>query len=135
MTNAQSFILPDLEGACPFPCNMSPLYEKARAETTAWVNSFKVFDSGKLKALEAQNYELLAAMTFPDAAYDELRICCDFISLLFVYDDYSDEEDGAAAKSSGEVFLRAMKGLPVDDSNLSRMSAEYVFWILYPSSV
>ena len=128
MTTTKSFILPDLFAMCPFTmCDVNPHYERVRAESTAWVASFGVHGSKKQAAMESHNYELLAAFSFPSANYEDLRLCCDFISLLFVYDEFSDMQDGDGAKISGKVFLKALDGEPVDESPLSKITYEYVY--------
>ncbi len=91
MSSSDKIILPDLVSSCPFKWSVNPHYERARDESGAWIDGFKVFTDRKRALFNIYNSELLPALAYPYAGFEELRTCCDFINLLFVFDEISDE--------------------------------------------
>lgn len=126
MASPIEIVLPDLVSMCPFPWTVNPHYARAREESAAWIDSFKVFKDRKRAFFKSYNSELLVGLAYSYAGYEELRTCCDFVNLLFTYDEISDELDGDEAAKCGIVFLKAMKGEGSDDSVLSKITDEYV---------
>ena len=119
------FTLPDLLAVCPFQGSTNPHYEKAASESRAWVNRYHLFEGKKLAYFLSGSNELLVSHTYPYAGYDQLRTCCDFVNLLFVVDEISDDQDGRGARATGEIFLNAMRYLDwYDGSALSQMTRE-----------
>lgn len=123
-----TFILPDLIAACPFQTSTSPHYEKAARESSDWINSYNVFTDRKRAYFIQGCNELLVSHTYPYAGYEAFRTCCDFVNLLFVVDEVSDEQDGKDARSTGHVFLNVMRDPEWDDgSTLAKITKEYDF--------
>jgi len=124
---ASSFYLPDLlSPSKPFKGSTNPHYRKAGAESRAWVNSYNIFNDRKRAFFVQGCNELLVSHTYPHAGYEEFRTICDFVNLLFVVDEVSDDQNGADARSTGEVYLNAMK-YPgwTDGSPLAKMTGEF----------
>ena len=124
MPSCDKIILPDLATDCTFKWSVNPHYERARDESCAWIESFKVFTDRKAALFKIYNSELLAALTYPYAGFEELRTCCDFINLLFVFDEISDELNGVEARELGIVVLKALNGNYTKGSVMSKMSEE-----------
>ncbi|KAH9035467.1 isoprenoid synthase domain-containing protein [Lactarius deliciosus] len=126
-SSTNSFYLPDLLVLSkPFKGSTNPHYRKAAAESRSWVNSYNIFTDRK-RAFFIQGYnELLVSHTYPHAGYEEFRTICDFVNLLFVVDEVSDDQNGADARRTGEVYLNAMK-YPgwTDGSALAKMTGEF----------
>lgn len=60
-------------------------------------------------------------------SYEQFRTCCDFVNLLFVVDEVSDEQSGKDARATGEIFLNAMHDPEFDDeSTLCSITKEFV---------
>ena len=119
----QKITLPDLLANCPFTLSVNPHYARCRAESSAWIESFNFFlDPHKRLAFYQADSERLCAYAYPYANYEGLRICCDFVNLLFTIDEISDTQTGEGAKATGDVFLDVFNGKEVVDSELSRMS-------------
>ena len=77
--------------------------------------------------VDAKRDELLVSHTYPYAPFEQFRTCCDFVNLLFVVDEVSDEQDGYNARVTGEIFLNSMRYPDWDDgSALAKMTREYV---------
>ena len=120
-------IQPDLHAICPLVGSTSPHYERAAEESRAWVNGYNLFKGSKLVFFLQGSNELLVSHTYPYAPFAEFRTCCDFVNLLFVVDETSDDQDGIGARATGEVFLNAMRYPGWDDgSALAKMTREYV---------
>ncbi len=125
MSTPQQFTLPDLFALCPFEGCTNPNYTKAAAESRAWINSYHLFQGQKLALFNEGSNELLASHTNPYAQYYQFRTCCDFINVLFVIDEVSDDQDGKGARHTGKVFLSAMRYADWDDgSALAKMTRE-----------
>jgi hypothetical protein len=124
----KSFFLPDLLALSkPFRGSTNPHYRKAAAESRAWINSYNVFTDRKRAFFIQGCNELLVSHTYPHAEYEEFRTVCDFVNLLFVIDEVSDDQNGADARQTGEIYLNAMR-FPgwTDGSPLAKMTGEYV---------
>ncbi|KLO13037.1 terpenoid synthase [Schizopora paradoxa] len=117
-------ILPDLVSSCPFKQSVHPDYERARDESSAWTQRFGAFIGPKAVVFDIYNFELLMALTYPDAGYEELRACCDFNNLMFVYDIYSDQLGGEDVRELGDSLLKALSGDFSVDSVLTDMAKE-----------
>lgn len=124
MDSTRRFALPDLFAICTFDHSFNPHYERAAAESSAWIDSFHVFRDRKRAFFIQSNAELLAGFVYPYAGYEELRTCCDFINVLFVMDEISDDQDEDGARATMGKHLTTLRGLPGDDSAVSRMSRE-----------
>jgi hypothetical protein len=120
-------VLPDLLSICPINGSTNPHYETATAESRAWLNSFNIFHGENLTLLLACNSELLVSHTYPYAAYEQFRTACDFVTLLFVIDEVSDDQNGKDARQTGLVYLNVMMDPAWDDgSKLAQMTRECV---------
>lgn len=124
-TTSTKFAIPNLFAVCPIKGTTNPHYEKAAAESSAWVRSHNILSKIKLDGFAVNANELLASHTYPYAGYEEFRTCCDFLNLLFVVDEVSDEQNGSDAWSTGQVFLNAIRDPKWDDgSKLAKMCKE-----------
>ncbi|KAF9532586.1 isoprenoid synthase domain-containing protein [Crepidotus variabilis] len=116
--SVRQFRLPDLLSACPLKDGTSPHYKEAAAESRAWINSYDIFtDRKRAFFIQGQN-ELLCSHVYCFAGYEELRTTCDFVNLLFVVDEVSDEQNGMEARATGQVFVNAMKYGDWDDGSI-----------------
>lgn len=122
-----SFTLPDLVAICPLEGSTNPHYERAARESSAWVDSYNFFVDRKRAAFLQGCNELLVAHTYPYADYEQFRTVCDFVNLLFVVDEISDEQNGEDAHETGQIYLKAMCYPDWNDgSKLAKMTKEYV---------
>lgn len=127
MQMSNKIVLPDLFSICPIKGSTNPHYEAAAAESRAWVKSFDVFHGEKLAFLLSGSSELLVSHTYPYAGYEQFRTACDFVNLLFVVDEVSDDQNGKDARQTGIVYLNVMKDPTWDDgSKLAQMTRECV---------
>ena len=127
MPMPNKIVLPDLLSICPIKGSTSPHYEAAAAESRAWVNGFNIFHGEKLTFFLTGSNELLVSHTYPYAGYEQFRTACDFVNLLFVVDEVSDDQNGKDARQTGMVYLNVMRDPAWDDgSKLAQMTREYV---------
>lgn len=121
----RTFKLPDLLSMCPVKGSTNPHYEKAAAESSAWINSYNLFTDQKRAFFIQGSNELLVSHTYPYADYEQFRTCCDFVNLLFVVDEVSDDQSGRDARATGNVFLQVMRHDDWDNgSPLAQMTKE-----------
>ncbi|KAI0671543.1 terpenoid synthase [Trametes maxima] len=124
--SAKQFTLPDLLAVCPLIGSTNPHYAQAAAESSAWVQSYNILSPRKLAFLLQGSSELLVSHAYPYAPYEQFRTCCDFVNLLFVVDEVSDDQNGKDARRTGEVFLNVMRYPDWDDgSALAKMTREF----------
>lgn len=122
----RQFVLPDLFPLVPFKGSTNPHYVKAAAESSAWINSYNVFTDRKRAFFIQGSNELLVSHTYPYAGYEQFRTCCDFVNLLFVVDEVSDEQNGKDARHTGNVYLKAMRDPEWNDGSvLAKMTKEF----------
>lgn len=122
----RTFLLPDLLPLSRvFKGSTNPHWEKAAPESSAWVTSYGLFTDRKRTDFILGSNELLVSHTYPHADYDAFRTCCDFVNLLFVIDEISDEQTGEGARATGEIYLKAMQDPQwTDGSDLAKMTHE-----------
>lgn len=126
MSSTRQYILPDLISLCPFPYSSNPHCEKAGAESAAWLESYDIFRDRKRAFFAILCAELLVSRAYPYTGYEEARTCCDMLNILFIIDEISDDQDGAGARKTGDIFLKSMGDAPCDGSPLSRITKEQV---------
>ncbi|KAK1219384.1 Sesquiterpene synthase 10 [Marasmius sp. AFHP31] len=117
----RQFLLPDLLAICPLKGSFNPHYRDAAAESSDWINSYNVFTDRKRAYFVQGCNELLVAHCYPYASFECFRTCCDFVNLLFVVDEVSDEQNGRDAAVTGNIFLEAMRD--PEYRNSSKISA------------
>ncbi len=118
-----SFVLPDLVTLVNFPFAKNPHYEQAGAESSSWINGFDMFKDRKKVEFIQTCAELLASYFYPTGSYEKLRICCDFMNIVFLLDEICDEQDGDGARQTGDTFVSA---LVKDEKDAKNTSALYI---------
>ena len=127
-SSTTSYRLPDLHSHCSWKSAVNPHYDEVAPASSDWTLSY-VYRIPELQhraeTFRRTSSELLAAYTFPHANAEQLRMCCDFVNLLFVIDEITDAQSGKDAAASRAIVLSAMHGDgSYDDSALSRMTQE-----------
>lgn len=84
-------ILPDLVSHCNFPLRCNPYNEQAGTECQTWFFQNGNLDEQQQKAFIGLHAGLLTSWCYPNAPYNQLRVCCDFMNWLFHLDNISDE--------------------------------------------
>ncbi|EIW57365.1 terpenoid synthase [Trametes versicolor FP-101664 SS1] len=131
MSSPSSFVLPDLHAVTPFKGSFNPHYPEAAAESSEWVNSYKVLSDKKRAFFLQGGSELLCAHAYPYAGYQQFRTTCDFVNLLFTVDEISDDQNGKGAYETGLTFYNAMSNPAYDDGTvLCKMTKEFTARLL-----
>ena len=109
-------VLPDLFDMAPFMLSISPHYKEAGAESAAWTDSFGFFEGRVREHFIRSDFELLVALSYPTASYEDFRTMCDYMNSFFVFDNISDEQDREAAAKTANVYVMALKGEACEES-------------------
>ncbi|KAF9450305.1 terpenoid synthase [Macrolepiota fuliginosa MF-IS2] len=107
-TSPKSFILPDLVSHCDFKLKISRHRKQVTVETKQWLFQGDNVVGAKREAYHGLNAGLLTAMTYPDAACPQLRVCNDFLTFLFHLDNLSDDMDNRGTRSVADVVLNSL---------------------------
>ncbi|EPQ52916.1 hypothetical protein GLOTRDRAFT_131208 [Gloeophyllum trabeum ATCC 11539] len=110
--------LPDLEYICPFPLLCNPLYEAARGESSAWVETFAHYaDNPRKRAfLRSSDLKRMASFAYPIADYEALRVICDWFNGIFVVDELTDDQTEEEAAKTMRAHLDGLFGSVGDQS-------------------
>ncbi|KAI6163689.1 terpenoid synthase [Pisolithus thermaeus] len=92
----------------PWPRRISPFFEGVKAESDEWFRSFNALSPKSLKAFEKCDFARLAALAYPDASREHLRIACDLMIVYFIVDEYTDVEDANRAAEIVNVIIDAL---------------------------
>jgi len=132
-----SFVLPDLISPCPFPLRISRHHKQVTRETKAWL-----FKDGNLLGQKAEAYHglksgTLTAMSYPNAAYPQLRVCCDFLTYLFHLDNLSDDMDERRTETIADAVLNTLYHPTTysSSSRIAKMTKEYVLFLTHVPSL
>ena len=118
MEHPTEIIIPDLFTLTPFTyAGQSTIFEADKRESTEWMLSYGIFVDLKRARMKGSNAELLGSYAFAYANADRLRICCDFLMILFVLDEITDAQDAKGANETRDTFVKALTGEAVDDSS------------------
>jgi len=101
-------VLPDLVSPCTFTLRFNRHAKHASAASKKWL-----FCGDNLSATTRRDFHglkcgLLASMCYPDVAYPQLRVACDFMTYLFHLDDLSDDMDTLGTRSIADVIMNTL---------------------------
>ncbi|KAJ3567287.1 hypothetical protein NP233_g6469 [Leucocoprinus birnbaumii] len=104
----KSFVLPDLVSHCNFKLRVNRHRKQVTVETKKWLFQGDNVFGDKCVAYHGLNAGLLTAMTYPDCACPQMRVCNDFLTFLFHLDNLSDDMDNRGTRSIGDVVLNSL---------------------------
>jgi len=105
----QKIRLPNLLADWPYPRHLNPHYSQARAESSSWIQRFHAFRPSAQRAFDACDFNLLSAFAYPNMNEDQLRTACDFMNLVFVFDEQSDLQDDKGAQLLANIIMDALR--------------------------
>ena len=129
-TMSTQFHLPDLFALTPFNalrgCHGS--YTREDRSSTEWALSYGILPH-KRDTLYASEPELLANISYNSLSTtkEHLKIIGNYLALLFVIDELTDDQDGEGAATTREAFIKALNPNSEDneaDTSITRMTAE-----------
>ncbi|KAF8545687.1 terpenoid synthase, partial [Imleria badia] len=91
----------------PWPRRVNPHYAVVKSEADTWMTSFQVFGPRAQDAYNRCDFNLLACMAHPSASKEHVRVVCDFMHLLFMFDEYSDRSTPSEVRKQKDVMMDA----------------------------
>ncbi|KAI0325770.1 terpenoid synthase [Cubamyces sp. BRFM 1775] len=113
-----SFVIPDLFAITPFVGSFNPHYAKVAPESSAWINSFRILSDTKRAFFLQGGSEILCAHAYPYADEERFRGTCDFVNLLFILDEISDDQNSKDASGTGSTFYNTLGNPEYDDGSI-----------------
>ena len=107
-----NFCLPDLFALTPFStlegCHES--YVREDRSSTEWALGYSILPDHKSNRIYESEAELLANLAYndPSTTKERLRIIGDYLVLLVVIDELTDEQDAVGANATREAFSKAL---------------------------
>ncbi|KIJ41100.1 hypothetical protein M422DRAFT_255948 [Sphaerobolus stellatus SS14] len=94
MSNKFGFVIPDLWAQCPWPAIFHPNGAAIEAESDRWIFSHCPNNQASLlRIVPSLRSGALAAFCYNNCSDERFRLVCDFIAVLFLLDDITDELD------------------------------------------
>ncbi|KII87637.1 hypothetical protein PLICRDRAFT_112279 [Plicaturopsis crispa FD-325 SS-3] len=107
-TAPTKIIIPDLVSHCTFKIKVNPHNEEASVTSKEWLFRGDNLSEKKRKAFHGLKAGFLTSMCYPDADYNQLRVCCDFMNYLFHLDNLSDDMDTRSTKTTADAVMNAL---------------------------
>jgi hypothetical protein len=134
---ATKYQLPDFTSSFSVPLKINPHYPSASDVSDEWIGSYSIFkDKAFAEKFFLNRFGLLNAMCYPDANAERFRLCCDYMNLLFVFDEDADDgslkEDAEKTRAAVKLLAKALRdpiGLPASFLP-AQMLAKLVFLYL-----
>ncbi|KAG1788383.1 terpenoid synthase [Suillus variegatus] len=92
----------------PWPRAINPHFEDVKTEVDAAFRDFRALDPKSQEAFDKCDFARLAALAYPNAPRDHLRIGCDLMNVFFIFDEYTDKENAAVTKEMVDIVLDAL---------------------------
>ena len=135
--DSDSFLLPDFISYCHYPLRSNPYEREVTQASESWLLATANLNEKKRRAFVDLNASGLAAVCYPDADGNHLRVVADFINYLFKLDDWTDE---FAAKDVGGMrdcvlgALRDPKGFETD-KGVGKLAKRFVHLFILNTKV
>ena len=124
------FHLPDLFALTPFNAlrGFHESYTREDRSSTEWALSYGILPH-KHDILYASEPELLANISYNSCSVtkERLKIIGNYLALLFVTDELTDDQDDEGAAATREAFIKALNPNSEDneiDTSITRMVSE-----------
>ncbi|KAG1722252.1 terpenoid synthase [Suillus lakei] len=100
--------LPDTMTNWPWPRAMNPHFEVVKAEVDVSFREFKALSAESQAVFDKCDSARLAALAYPNAPREHLRIGCEFINVLIIVDEYTDIENAAVTEAMVGIVIDAL---------------------------
>ncbi|KAI0701357.1 terpenoid synthase [Cytidiella melzeri] len=101
-------LIPDLVSHCDFPLRNNRHRKQATVECKQWLFRGGNLSEKKRNAFHGLKAGLLTSMCYPNAAYPQLRVCCDFMNWLFHMDNISDDMNNRGTSYTGVDIMNTL---------------------------
>lgn len=135
-TTTTTYTIPDFIAVAPTPKRVNAHYGSTVQISMDWLDSFGVHPNVRhRKAFQSMDFGMLTAMCYADANAERFRLLCDYINVLFAYDDLADEGalrlDGEGARRAAEVIMEVLNDTERETPfKCGRVFARWVFLFL-----
>ncbi|KAI0293868.1 isoprenoid synthase domain-containing protein [Multifurca ochricompacta] len=124
---SNKYYLPDTLKNWKWPRQISPDHVEVRAASAEWLRSLKAFSPRAQDAFDRCEFSksqdhpfltsswaqllpgLLACMTYPFHDKARLRTGCDFMNMVFVFDEYTDRATAEEAQVYADIAMDALR--------------------------
>nr|BDI63090.1 sesquiterpene synthase [Auriscalpium vulgare] len=103
------FRLPDPAANWPWPRTLHVNYEEIKAEADAWLHSFNALSSKAQRAFDKCDFSLLGCLLYPHLDKERARTGCELMILFFIFDEFTDQEDGPGVRRYVDIVLDALR--------------------------
>jgi 5-epi-alpha-selinene synthase len=112
----ERFVIPDI--FCPFPSQVSPYLEQVRQQAQEWIQEFRLIKGEiALRYYLTADFPLLTCRAHPRAGLEELFLCCNWYTWVFVFDDQFDDGVAGRQPESMRVIYDHMLALLQDPAS------------------
>lgn len=105
----KKIFIPDILARWPFPRRLNQHHCKVRAESSAWLESFRAFSPKAQQAFDRCDFSLLGCLSYPNACEEHVRSGCDYMNLVFVIDEYSDVSEESEVRQQKDAIMDALR--------------------------
>jgi len=119
-------LIPDLASSCNLELHFNRHGRRVAKASKRWL-----FRGGKLNDRTRQDFQglkcgLLASACYPDAAYSQLLVACDFMNYLFHLDNLSDDMEAHDTRSMADTIMNVLHHpfTHPTTSNLAKLTRE-----------
>lgn len=109
------FALPDLKRIYPFPSSLNPYLRSIAFDSKAWIDSFEILSGYRQRQFSTSTLEFLAARMRPYADREGYRTTCDYANLIFILDDYNDDEGRKTTRVMSDSSMNSLEDPSWDD--------------------
>ncbi|KAF8586107.1 terpenoid synthase [Ramaria rubella] len=100
--------LPDFLASWPYERRLNHHCLEVNKAAYAWISTYGLLKPKSQRAFESCNSGLLAALAYPDVGKDHLRIVCDALNIVFLFDDYSDLQEPHIVREIADNIINAL---------------------------
>ncbi|KAG1876689.1 terpenoid synthase [Suillus subalutaceus] len=104
----KKIFIPDLLARWPFPRLLNQHYSEVDAESSAWLESFKVLSPKAQQAFDGYKCSLLACLCYPNASKEHVRSACDLMIIFGFVDDNSDGLEEVEVRQQKDIIMNAL---------------------------
>ena len=107
--SATSIRLPDYPTQWPVRARNPHATEELIDETRAWLKTFSAYDDNGINRFFKCKFEEVAALAYPTLDKAGLRAAIEFMYMVFVIDEHTDEKDAESVKRQCEDIVKIME--------------------------
>lgn len=126
-SRATVITLPDPWAAWPWTRRVNQFHAKARTDSTAWIRSYKVYSPEAQRAFELCDNCLLVSLAYPDVNEEQLRLICDLLQFLYVFDDRAETADEQSAQTMASAIMSGLRDGSYSENDVGAAMARD-FW-------